>query len=447
MIIRLALYIICFIISLSLFVQGGQDYIFIVGVTASTVLLSIYNMLVMYKGRLSFSTVLLIYTILTQFGLLLPFAFFGQGVVGNYSDWTLAFLTSYYLGQGILMGDIAIISYDVARLIYMLQNKRIFDGTNSNLQLTNTDTIGKLSSFLIGIVLLYFIFHILFGSMRLFGTYDDYMNSSAYNSPLYQYILIIFYAGTLYLSVTGKIKKRILGWGLWFMVVVIFAINGNKGEFLYSLLAVFGLKGVLGQKISRNMVIGGLAILFIIIPSITALRGDGISKNIGQISGSAFGAFSEMGMQLRTSVYTLENLANGTFQPLYGQSYWQPVINIFTPFMEHNIATEKVRSEFPGFGYNQVAEGYLNFGVMGIVLFFSVVGWLLVKYENKCKTLLGLAFCGTVTCVLINATRNYFVFVPGQIVMMGAIYLWFRYTIKQARHTKSYKADLKRIKQ
>lgn len=438
MLIRLVLYIFCFITSYFLFVQGGQDFVFIVGVTVVTVLLSIYNMLVMYKGRLSLSTVLLIYTILTQFGLLLPFAFFGQSTVENYKDWTLAFLTSNYLGQGILLGNIAVISYDVARLIYMLQHKKVVESNKANYQMSNSDTIAKGSMLLIGIVLAYFAFHILFGSMRLFGTYDDYMNSSAYNSPLYQYILITFYAGTLYLSVSGGIKKRIAGWGLWFIVVVIFAMNGNKGEFLYSLLAVFGLKGVLGQKITKNMVIGSLAILFVLIPSITALRGEGISSNLGQISGSMFGAFSEMGMQLRTSVYTLENLANGTFHYLYGQSYWQPVVNLFLPFMEHDIATAKVRMEFPGYGYNQVAESYLNFGVIGVVLFFSVVGWLLIKYENKCKTLLGLAFCGTVTCVLINATRNYFAFVPGQIVIMSVFYFWFRYTIKQGKKPRRH---------
>lgn len=416
---------------------------FIVGVTVVTVLLSAYNMLVMYHGRLSLSTVLLMYTILTQFGLLLPFAFFGQGTVENYKDWTLAFLTSNYLGQGILLGNIAVISYDVARILYISQNKKVIEKIRDNLHLSDTDSIAEVSMFLIGIVLAYFALHILFGSMRLFGTYDEYMNSSAYNSPLYQYILITFYAGTLYLSVAGDVKKRISGWTLWFIVVVIFAMNGNKGEFLYSLLAVFGLKGVLGQKISRNMIIGSLAILFILIPSITALRGEGISGNLGQISGSMFGAFSEMGMQLRTSVYTLEELNNGTFQYLYGQSYWQPVVNLFMPFMEHDIATARVRMEFPGYGYNQVAESYLNFGVFGVVFYFSLIGWLLTKYENRCKTLLGLAFCGTVTCVLINATRNYFAFVPGQIVIMSIFYFWFNKTVKSRKRHKTTKIGVK----
>ena len=170
---------------------------FIVGVTVVTVLLSAYNMLVMYHGRLSLSTVLLMYTILTQFGLLLPFAFFGQGTVENYKDWTLAFLTSNYLGQGILLGNIAVISYDVARILYISQNKKVIEKIRDNLHLSDTDSIAEVSMFLIGIVLAYFALHILFGSMRLFGTYDEYMNSSAYNSPLYQYILITFYAGTL----------------------------------------------------------------------------------------------------------------------------------------------------------------------------------------------------------------------------------------------------------
>ena len=34
-----------------------------------------------------------------------------------------------------------------------------------------------------------------------------------------------------------------------------------------------------------------------------------------------------------------------------------------------------------------------------------------------------LAYIGTITCILINATRNYFAFVPGQIVIVSIIYL------------------------
>ena len=208
------------------------------------------------------------------------------------------------------------------------------------------------------------------------------------------------------------------------MIAFIFALNGNKGEFMYALLAVLGLRGVQGQKVSLNVLFIVGIIVFLVIPSITSLRGEGIVSNISSASFSAFDAFTEMGMQLRTCVYTLENLEKGTFDYIYGRSYWQPIVNILTPFAEHDIATINVRKAFPGYGYSQTIESYLNFGVVGVVGYFSIIGGLLYKYENKyVNNPMKLALLGSITCTLINVTRNYFAFVPGHIIIAFIFYL------------------------
>ena len=430
MVAKLLLYIIDLLGCIALYVYYPNNMELVIIATLTTVILSVYNMLTIYKGRLSLSTVLLIYTILTQFGLFIPFALIDKNVVSDYSPWTLAFLTSPYLGTALILGNIAVASFDISRILYIINKKGLIDEKIPALNSRQDNKIAKISSYLLGICLLFFLFHILTGGTRLFDTYQNYMNSSAYNSSLYHYILILFYAGTLYLSVTGPILKQKQGWSLWLVIVMIFALNGNKGEFLYSLLAVFGLQGVLGHKINWKIIAAGCLLLFVIIPSITSLRSDGVAGNIHNLSGSVFGAFVEMGFQIRTSVYTLEYMANGVFDYLHGQSYWQPIVNILTPFMEHTIATAKVRLEFPGFGFNQVAESYLNFGLPGVIGFFSMVGGLLCKYENKLKNPLNLAYLGTITCVLINASRNYFVFVPGQILIVTVLYYLIKRKIR-----------------
>ena len=432
---KLVLYIIDLIVSLVLFLVYPQEINAVIIVTVITMILSIHTMLTIYNGRLTLSSVLLIYTILTEFGLFIPYAFLGQDVLSLYKDYTLVFLTSNYLVPALLLGNIAIICYDIARIVYLISHPIIQSNTTSTTYSLNKHSIGAVSTLLIAFVLLFFLINVLLGNMKLFGTYDDYIEFS-HSISIYPYVLVTFYAGVLYLSASGTVKERSFGWFLWFLVVIIFAFNGNKGEFLYSLLAVIGLKGVLGQKLSWKMVMGGLLILIVIIPSITLLRHDGIANNLSGVTGSFMGAFVEMGMQIRTTVYTMEYLNDGTLNFLMGQSYYQPFINILTPFMNHTIATSHVAELLPTYGYNQVAESYLNFGLPGVVVFYSLMGYFLCKYENQLKDLLHLAFLGTITCVLINASRNYFAFVPGQIIMMAIFYYYFKVTTKKRKINK-----------
>ncbi|NLZ94891.1 MAG: O-antigen polysaccharide polymerase Wzy [Bacteroidales bacterium] len=375
--------------------------------------------------RITYSTALMLYTIVTQFGLAIPYLFFGRDTFPEYSDWTLGFMQSDYLSKAMILGVIAITSLNIGVLI--ARKKKPIE----------TETVGYLkediifgnrmylaSLILLSIVLLFFAYNILSGGMSIASTYETFRRSSAYNSSIYSYILIIFYVGTLYLASAGSIKHHKVGWGLWSIIVLVFALNGNKGEFMYALLAVIGMKGVEGQKINRKMVLLIALTLFLIIPGITSLRSIGILGNIRNARINLFDAFGEMGMQLRMTVYTLRDIANRRYGYLWGESYWRPIFNILTPIIiKHTQATAAVRALYPGNGYSQVAESYLNFNIPGVIFFYFIIGYLLGKYEAKITNRGRLAYLGTIVCILINATRNYFAFVPGHILLVTLIYL------------------------
>ena len=229
------------------------------------------------------------------------------------------------------------------------------------------------------------------------------------------------------MAAAGSVKSHKVGWALWMVIVLIFALNGNKGEFMYALLAVVGMKGVQGQKINRKLIALIALTLIVIIPGITSLRNIGILGNIRNASINVFGAFGEMGMQIRMSVYTLRDLASGRYGYLWGESYWRPVFNLLTPIMiKHTQATAAVRSLYPGNGYSQVIESYLNFNIIGVVAFYLIIGFLIGKYEVKATDKGKLAYLGTIVCILINATRNYFAFVPGHILLITVIYVFVK---------------------
>lgn len=391
-----------------------------------TIILVIFSISKTDKKRFTYTSALMVYTLCTQFGLVVPYYILGREILSQYHDYTLSFLEYSELGKAMLLGNIAVLTFELFKRISKKKYQRYLNFS----QYEGYSSINY-KSYIIGlcsllIVLLYFVYHILFGSLRLISTYEIFMNSSAYRSPFYSYILILFYVGSIYLAAAGKIKEHKLGWSLWLVLVLIFAMNGNKGEFLYALLAILGLKGVQGLKITIKTIIVAALLVFLVIPSITSLRDIGIINNLNDIQINFFDAFAEMGMQIRTSVYVLNDLNEHKYTFLLGKSYYQPIINMLTPFLSHTTATQHIREMYVGYGFNQVIESYLNLGLLGVMTFFGFLGYILTKWENTIYDGLRLAYIGTITCILINATRNYFAFVPGQLVIVTVIYLFAR---------------------
>lgn len=377
--------------------------------------------------RISYSSALLFYTIATQFGLVIPYILVGRETFHSYKDYTLRFMQSPYLCRAIMIGIIAVTSMHLG--IMMTRRKkqlRNIDIEQFDLKPQNAKRMYIAGSILLTLVLLYFFYNIFIGGMRLISTYQAYRESSAFNSGLYSFVLIMFYVGTIYLAASGRVFDHKLGWGLWLIIVFIFALNGNKGEFMYALLAVVGMKGIEGKKIDLKMSVSLGLILFIIIPGITSLRNIGILGNFRNADIEFFDAFGEMGMQIRMSIYSLQDIADGKYGYLYGRSYWQPILNIVTPFLNHSTATTSIRVLYPGHGYSQVIESYINFKIIGVISYFAILGWIVGKKECDVHDRGQLAYLGTVVCVFINATRNYFAFVPGHLILITIIYILIR---------------------
>ncbi|EMF0631152.1 O-antigen polysaccharide polymerase Wzy, partial [Enterococcus faecium] len=317
-------------------------------------------------------------------GLVIPYALFGKNVLSEYSDWTLKFLSSPYLAKSVFLGNIAVIVFTLAKGIAMLKPQQ----TKNNYSIYKwTNSVDSKRMYIAGISLLtlvffYFVFNILTGGTALVGTYEMYMKSSAYNNSIYAYILILFYVGTIYIASAGKIMEHKFGWFIWLIIAVFLAVNGNKGEFMYSLLAVIGMKGIEGKKISFKLFLIIGIILFILIPSITFLRDIGIAGNLGSAKLKFMDSFLEMGMQIRTSVYTLEDLAANRISTLHGASYYRPILN-FIPFLKGPVATLELKNTYLGYGYNQVIESYWNFGIIGPIVFYGILGYILSRIENK----------------------------------------------------------------
>jgi len=95
----------------------------------------------------------------------------------------------------------------------------------------------------------------------------------------------------------------------------------------------------------------------------------------------------------------LTELKNGTIQLMYGQSYADTLINLIVPFTSTEpLSVWYVRSYFydmyaggAGLAFSSIAEALMNFGYMGVPLYFAFLGficrWLKVRKNTDTKYL------------------------------------------------------------
>ncbi|MFP8643705.1 O-antigen polysaccharide polymerase Wzy [Priestia aryabhattai] len=389
------------------------------------------------------TSVLLLYTMCTQFGLGTVYYILGPEYVVNYSDYTLRFLFSPQYVQAVLIGLIAVMTYTIASILGTLGEESIknrLTRNENNIFSIETQRAVWVGYLLLIIVLIYMLFQVATGRIRLGMDYNSYIQSMVDASNIYHYILIIYSVGIAYIVSSGNRKQIKYGLILYSCSAIIFFITGNKGEVLYAVLACIGASQYRGFKIKTSLILLLGFILGIFIPFITAARENGVLGSIDKIGFSLTDSFVEMGMQLRLNVYILEQFFSGSRDFLMGFSYFNPFINIldnFIPFISIRLDSPKdynFQSVFPGYGFNQVAESYANGGLIGTILFFFLIGFTIAKLESRNMNLLTLAYFTSIVAILINVTRNSFAFVPGQIFLLTILYIVVKFLPK--RNTK-----------
>lgn len=413
-------------------------------ITISTVKISALSVLVSICCVISFKTnnriatfglssVLLLYTLCTQFGMVAVYFLLGRKFVSNYSSWTLAFLKSGNIVRAIAMGIIAVTVYTFSVNFASAKScpfnerkpcKRKF-GTYEN------NIVVHVGYLMLLVTLVYLLYFLATGKITLHSTYGDFIKNVSSDNATWNTILILYATGIAYIVSAANKKQMKIGFTLYGITALILFVTGNKGEVLYAVLACVGVYQYRGNKLNLKMILLCAVVLFFIIPVITSSRGEGVLNSVSLSGGDFTSSLTEMGMQIRLSVFVLDEVQNGTRDLIWGYSYYSPFINILdTMLLNIGIRLKPPESfnfisHFPGFGFSQIAEAYCNFGIIGVMIFYSVMGAVLSKIESK-RVMLSpaqLAYFTSIITILINATRNRFAFVPGQILIMSFFYL------------------------
>lgn len=437
----IVLYVYCLLAITNLFPAPSPIVVSWLSVAISIVCLYIFkrNKRVATFGLTS---VLLLYTILTQFGLGTIYYLLGPQFLANYTDYTLRFLFSDQYVPAVLLGIIAVMSYTLSMCLGSLKATPVSERLKNNSK-GHSAAQTKLAVYtgytFLTIVFLYFAFLLLSGKISLNMNYSSFRDGIIRNNGMFSYMLVLYATGISYVISTGNRKQIKIGLFIYSFSAIILLLTGNKGEVLYAILACVGVAQYRGLKIKPSLLIFLSTLLFIIIPFITSVRQKGVLNSLGEIGFSFTDSFVEMGFQLRVSVYVLEQFSQGIREFIYGFSYYNPIINIidrFIPFIPLKLNAPisfdfKTSSAFAGQGFSQVAESYANFGLFGTIFCFLIIGFVVSKIESKSLSPLQLAYFTSIVVILINVTRNSFAFVPGQILLMTVLFFFLTSLIKK----------------
>lgn len=372
----------------------------------------------------------MLYASISAFGIGWVCYFVGRdSVYKTISSYSARFLDSQMYAKAIVLSMLSFLIYILGAGVgkNLSKNKDFSKETDDLRDQTASIILANVGIAFIGLSFVVFAVFIMFGRISLSMSYEQFRNAME-SFSLYTYMLFLYEVGICFVVACGNRLQLRLGIILYAAVAVVFFLTGNKGEVLYGLLACIGILRYKGVKIRIKYIIWLAVIAFLIIPFITTARREGVLESISSIGINFTGFFVELGTQVRCTVYILEQMFSGSRELLWGYSYYNPIVNILnrlTPFIDISIQAPSsfdFKTAFSSMGFNQIAEGYANFGVLGSCLYFFVTGIFLSKNEKKKMSNSELGYFGAICAILINVSRNKFAFFWGQVVIVSLIY-------------------------
>lgn len=267
------------------------------------------------------------------------------------------------------------------------------------------------------------------GSSRFFqATYfETYRLARTYDPRLFVTSLQLTPMG-FYLALAAAPRVRIRPVALagltW--AAMIFLL-GYRGFALTPIAAALVILSKRGFRVPRWTAVIGLSVVLVAIPISRQLRDTRLSDRSSAITDiplAPLEAIQEIGGSLRPLVHTIDLLENESYRlgSTYSQALGQvlPSLSIewrgdpYLPLEKlppshwvSRLASPWNYKHFGGLGFSAVAEPYMNFGPVGVVVVFGLVGFLLVRMDRM-NTLRPsqLACWGMILGPLLWATRN-----------------------------------------
>lgn len=376
-----------------------------------------------------FTTLHIVYTIFLAFGLGWVNFLLGDKYLSDFTAHTLRFLRSEQYAHAVALSIISVMTYIIGVSLATHRSRHKHPARRVSPQDFISDRlIYFIGCLMISTMIIFLGYSFATGQLSIYSNYAAFREMIADN--IYYSWIITFYAtGICYVVASGDLKRRRFGILMYTAAAVVLFATGNKGEVLYSLLACLAILQYKGYKLNWKPMAVVFIIAFVVIPFVTATRKEGVVNNLTSIQLDFTDTFVEVGMQIRCTVYILDQFAIGIREYIDGFSYFNPLVVLLDrmiPFVGLKLTTPAsfdFKTVFASQGFNQIAEGYANFGITGSMLYYLFTGYIFAHIEKRKMSARKLAYFASIITIFINAARNKFAFVFGQILIMTFIYL------------------------
>lgn len=395
-----------------------NNYINFKVVTILTTLSVLLTLVELYKKKLGFVLVYLIYLFLTNFGVYITNVFIENPLIeyhGDLSWYSKNFDLVFIIANSAIL-TFSIFSISISNLFKVKYNTKL------NIENSGNSTFYYAGIILIVLFTLQFLYYILSGKINV-NTYQDYV-SSIQEIKYYTLGVSMFSIGIAFSFANCSLKN--LKYLIFILAppIFLFLITGNRGEVFYPMLSAVGVLIVRNFKIKKWMYILLLVTFFLLIPLIKLTRNLSTS-NIQELNINWFSSLVEIGYTLRPLGFTVDWIQNGE-DMAFGESYIAPfqrmLANIIPSMdkIDYMVEGYGFRFRLPGMGYSVVAEGYYNWGLIGVIFVMTIISLVCFKLSNV-NSFTSLSFGTAILSILINNIRNAFSFVPQYIIIVAIL--------------------------
>jgi len=361
---------------------------------------------------------------LFHLGLVVPSALFGY-------DFSRAFwFEAHDLSRVMALIIYAVVAYQIG--ILAASHPRASPGQGLTIDSTNLDRwdlfVSGSTLFVTGALM--FVFGLIgldpTGYLRL--TYSETYRLSAESDPRFFGTGIMFGAIGLSVAAAGATKRQFRfvfpAAGLWILMLLFWGFRGPALLAGAVVCAVAIKKGIHFSKYFPWLCAAGL---LLILPLVRVVREQPPSERFTQFPLGEFNLLdgpAEMGASIRPLIETMAAIGPANYR--FGRTYWLGIKEIIpnlalrwqSPDTEStddlppnlwitSIADPWLYRNYGGIGFSAIAEPYMNFGIAGVVAYFFLLAFFLVKFEQVAlRNSYALAAWAVILGPLLWTTRN-----------------------------------------
>jgi hypothetical protein len=266
-----------------------------------------------------------------------------------------------------------------------------------------------------------------------FVSYSEYLQATT-NFGAWLGVVWLALGCGLVLSVTGRAGSlRTSATAAFALLAVVVLPMGLRGEVMFRGVAALVAAARCGRVLKPGRTIALLAALLTLIPVVREVRQTGLRGLAGAVTEiRIYEAFAEMGASLHPVEKVVRWRAQG--DPLEGGgSYWAPIERAAARLLpglssvaaedDLRIANVLVTDRVGAIGYSPVAEAYRNFGALGVVFVFALIGAGLAGIDTIRTRRTAVLTLAIVYAPLLVNIRNSFVSVPAHCAFGAALIL------------------------